>query len=756
MHSDRKRILALSLAVLFCLAGMAALSASSTETEVSVPVQSLLTASGGGNRHISVFSDDPVTPLFTDTDGFELAAETEALQLWLDRTKHTVRVLDRTGGYLWGTLPAESAEGLSKTWHSYGSALAALEYYTADGVEKRSGMAGNTEAVYRLIDNGFECDVTFSEPGISFTLVVTLENNRLSFSLLQESLREDNPEYLLKSVSFLPYLGAVYSDSTEGYLLIPDGSGALIRFAAPVNYTSAYQKKVYGPDLSIETVGVAADLQVFRPNDYLVEEAQVLLPVYGIVHGARQNGVLAVIDSGDEYATLTASPAMPSNPYNRASFRFDYRQKYVKNINRKEGAGANVPQEARNVLSPAQSFYFLSGDAAHYDGMAVFIRERLREQGKLPDAAPEAGSELSLRLEVLGGDKKNLFMDRSAQVFTTFAQAAEMAETLQASGIHSLELVLRCYTRGNEAGTALLPQLGSTSDLAVLEHTLQSGGGSLRLYLNPVEARSDQINLRTEAANNLSGLTISLLRRNNAVMYPETYFYRPNEMQKRLDAALSRDYAGVDTLFALDGLPNRLSGDYSTGREQTRTQVLALTLSALEAFGSSAMVTPNLYAWPYLSAFYDTPLVNSQLLYESDSVPFLPMVLSGSVELFGETINTGTPSRELLLRHIEYGLSPSFIATACDSMTLYKTAQEDYYSASFSDWEPAIVEVWAGISSALSPVRRQSILRHEAVAPGVACVTYSGGARLYVNYTDSIYIADDAEIAPMSWGYGRR
>ena len=80
----------------------------------------------------------------------------------------------------------------------------------------------------------------FREQGISFQVRVLWEDDRISMELVEGSLAEkcNDSGYSLKSMTFLPFLGSSYSDSVDGYILIPDGSGALICYRQPANYSS--------------------------------------------------------------------------------------------------------------------------------------------------------------------------------------------------------------------------------------------------------------------------------------------------------------------------------------------------------------------------------------------------------------------------------------------------------------------------------------------------------------------------------------
>jgi hypothetical protein len=461
------------------------------------------------NRHVHPFNGQTVDGVFADTEGFSKVAQSDGAELWLNEAFGTVRIKNLKTGYIWGALPAEAnAEGLNKTWTSYGNSIAAIECYDEAGVERRYGLSESAQTTFTMTDGGFICHANFSELGISFDTRVALQENKLTFSIPEESITEgtDGKTFTLKSVSFLPYLGAVYGDTMDGYLLIPDGPGALIRFRKPANYSSTYDKKIYGFDLGIESLAVPSDIKAFRPNDYAVDERQIVMPVYGIVHGAGQNGLLMVVEDGDLYASITATPAISNNPYNRVTARFEYRQKYSKNINRKEGAGVFTPQEHRNELSPSLSVYILDGNSAHYDGMAVLYRERLQNEGILTSVEPQ--SSIPLRLEVLGADKKRQFFKTSTEIFTDVDRAEAIVSSLAADGVTNLSLVYRCFSKNNEAGQPILNCVGTAAGFAGLADRLNAQGGRFSLYLDPLSANADQITLRTEAANTLSNMVI--------------------------------------------------------------------------------------------------------------------------------------------------------------------------------------------------------------------------------------------------------
>ena len=699
------------------------------------------------NRQIHPCGSEPVESRF-DLEGFEKAAESAQLELWLNRQYGALRVVNRESGYIWGCLPLEEAEGLNSTWNCYGNSLAAIECFDKSGGESRLSIGKDGEASYELTENGLLCHMSFGEVGIELSVAVELEGARLSLSVVDGSVREglledDDKGYMLKSVTFLPFLGASYGADIDGYMLIPDGTGALIRFLEPANYVSTYAARIYGPDAGVENYS-------YGGYEYIKEENQAFMPIYGVVHGAGQNGFLAVVESGAEYASILATPALTNNPYNWAAARFEYRQKYMMNINRKEGSGALMPQPDMNQVRPRVSFYFTEGEEADYGAMAVMYRELLVERGELSYLEPGEAGEIPLQLEVLGADKKKGFLFNSTAVFTSFAEAGEMAEALRGDGVDELLMVYRCYTMNNEAGAKLLGRLGSADELAALSVQLESGGGELLLYLDPLTANEDQITPRTEAANNLSSMEIKWLNSLDVygAMYDTTYVYRLSRAGRAVDSAVSRGYGAG---FALDQLSFRLYSDFASGKELTRPESLekARELAGkLAGGGKLTMYKPNQYLWSGTGRVLGLPAVSSQLLYESDTVPFLQIVLSGCAQMFSEPLNMTSCSGEKLLRLVEYGMAPAFVAAYCESDELMDTAQSAYASASFEGWRETMAEAYETVASALEGVWGHSITEHRCLETGLIRVSYDNGVRIYVNYTDEARTADGLRVEP--------
>ncbi len=685
------------------------------------------------NRYVRPDGEIQSVHGFLDIEGFSLVANTAQAELWLSEAYHTIRLVDRSSGYVWGAIPLENARNLNTSWKSYGGSLVSIECYDNRNTERRYGLLGNAEVDYSLLHNGFSFVAEYADLGISFSGRVTLTDNKLTLELDENSVQE-TADYRLKSLVFLPYFGSVFEDEVEGWFLLPDGPGALMRFQKPASYIAGFDRKVYGPDLAIDQLGEAQSLNANRPDDYVIPTTSVLMPVYGIAHGIRQNGLLSIIEGGQQYASIVATPAGLGNTrYNSIMVRFEYRQKFGQ-VTSRSGSSTLMPQEQMNVFTPKQSFYVLSGPESSYDQMAVYYRNLLAKEEIIGSTSSDA---MSLRLETLGADVKQTALWKRWQVFTTMQDIADMVAELQSDGIDRISVVLKNYTKGNKPGKFLNANVGSESELLRLEEMLQASGGHLALYLDPLSANGDQINLRLQAAHNMSRRPIQIVRNNWDVMYPATYFYRMDAVVENIQGHQSH-FSTFD--LAVDQLGGRLFGDFTSDHENTRTDNMVRFVSLVEGLSQGrklALYTPNQLMWPFATSFYDVPLVNGQYLYETDTVPFLPIVLKGSLALYGPPLNTTFFGQNRILRMIEYGTYPSFIVTQAESRELTDTPLEDLYSTAFADWSDYIVDTYLYMEEALQHVEGQKIVSHQAINLGQVMVEYENGIIILINYMES-------------------
>ena len=73
-------------------------------------------------------------------------------------------------------------------------------------------------------------------------------------------------------------------------------------------------------------------------------------------------------------------------------------------------------------------------------------------------------------------------------------------------------------------------------------------------------------------------------------------------------------------------------------------------------------------------------MFTSQYLIQTDTVPFLQIVLSGSMEVYATYANFSFYTETDILRMIDYNVYPSFILTHDPSYELISTNSSNFYS----------------------------------------------------------------------------
>lgn len=151
----------------------------------------------------------------------------------------------------------------------------------------------------QTIPGGFKLAYEFPVTGFTIPVQVTVDQDYVETKIIQEGVKETKMG--LVWVRPYPFLGAEYTDGQDGYLFIPDGAGALVRFKDnQLNVNKIYDELTYGQDIAFPGINNNRN--------------KVMMPVFGMKSGSK--GFLAVVHDGDEYADVVAAPAGVLSNYN--------------------------------------------------------------------------------------------------------------------------------------------------------------------------------------------------------------------------------------------------------------------------------------------------------------------------------------------------------------------------------------------------------------------------------------------------------
>ena len=161
--------------------------------------------------------------------------------------------------------------------------------------------------------------------------------------------------------------------------------------------------------------------------------------------------------------------------------------------------------------------------------------------------------------------------------------------------------------------------------------------------------------------------------------------------------------------LALDGASKVLVSTYSSdGVETTVSDAIKLYQNSLQKMKKNGttlnLVAPNKYLWKYTDRYLQSPVGTSQYVYETDTVPFLQMVLNGTMEVYAPYANFSFYAQTDMLRMIDYNISPSFVLTQKPSYLLGSTTSSDYYSTEFGQYEELVNTIYNTVNTPLSQV----------------------------------------------------
>ncbi|GAB4577540.1 MAG: DUF5696 domain-containing protein [Anaerolineales bacterium] len=671
----------------------------------------------------------------TIPETFELVGENDTFQLYANRTTLAFKVVDKRSGYIWHSNLDEKGDEdrLNRTWTAFAQSGISIDYLDPKAVNERASISNSDPVIaFQPLEQGFAATVTFPAPSITLLVRVTLEPTGVLVEIPFEAIRQDNPDFKLGLMYVYPFFGATRGDSIPGYMFIPDGSGSLIRFTAETKATNMMYARYYGKDLGMLAV-LPWDPTINRPFN-------LSIPVIGMVHEEKKNAYLAIVEKGAPYGEVHAHPAGIITNFNFLYNAFVYNESYFQATNR-SGAGVTTLQPETNRFDVVIHYRFLTGEESDYVGMANSYQQYLVEKGVLQKMSP-ANEDIGIRLEFLGGDKeKILFWYRSIPMTTV----SQMDEILNDLDVKNPEVI---YYGWQPLGASSMPpktlklerKLGKVSELRALVESILAEGGQFSLYLDPQAALLDEkgYSPRYDLAMSITNLNLMGYNRNKA-----NYYLNLDALTERYTALSTDVFSETGAGLALDGIGSMLYSDFKRNHFLNREDAIHSYQALIEANeGRTAFYKPNDYMFKDVSAYYDMPLGNSGYIYVTDIVPFLQIVLAGYVPCYGPALNFSSNLQDDLLRHVDFGVYPSYFLTHDITAKILNTASNWIFTSSYDQWGEEIEQTYAWLNSLLGPVKGQRIVSREVLGEGVFATTYENGKQIIVNYSDADYSAE--------------
>ncbi len=677
---------------------------------------------------------------------FRTVAENSLLILKTDSNTGHFVVQHRGNGTVWHSFPDPDHwpnEKVQGTWRN--NLKSPVMYETVDlkrrGDKLRAGNIiedGGEIAAFSSIPNGFQYTLSIPSRELEIPVQVVLTDDGVETRILSDGIKEG--KLALVKLRLYPFMGAAHSVGQDGYMLIPDGTGGLIRFKQNREQSNySYAERTYGLDWPF------AHNTMRGPGRMTVNH-----PIIGIKSGDRS--VLAIAHGGAEYTEMIASPSETFSKYNFISVQQMYRAPFFQPTSGTRRTADGKPQgytaynKDRFGETRTTSYKLLAGSKSDYVGMAEKYREHLIKVYGLQKLKPSK-KDIPFFVEIMGGDREKGFLSDRYVPATSMTQAKSMVERLKQLGVSNMFITIRGWQSGGFSTLGgLFPvekQLGGNEGMKAFAEYARAQGFPvfLHAYYGWRNVSGDGFNARNHAMVDLGGQALTYESRSTGGK--ETQI-SPRWMAEVIENDLPKyKELGVSGI-SFDSLGKYLNSDFNKKYTLNRTEALSLHQDLLrktrETLGAVQADDIQAYALPHTDNIVDMAMDFSYDLFTDEIVPFAPIALHGLVSYTGRPVNDTFQYKEELLRLVEFGGNPTFIFSHADAKTMSKTYWANYYfNMTFEDWAETAAAEYARINKALHNVQDVFISGHRTIAPKVKETTYANGKRVIVNYNTERY-----------------
>lgn len=559
--------------------------------------------------------------------------------------------------------------------------------------------------------------------------------------------------YPITNIKVLEYFGAA-GIQDEGYMLVPDGAGAIINFNNQKKTMPAYVGKVYGDDYSIEKV------------EQIGNTEQVYFPVYGMKY--KDRAFIGIIEKGDAVGSIQADISGKVNSYNNVYCDFNVTPNQKMRMPAKSGDAIISIYQNRTIEEDLQIRYkFIGKTDVSYVEMAKAYREYLLDkkmlQKKEVDEAPFV-------VEYIGAiDRQKHILGipiRGLEPLTTYDQAKEITSQLLDNNISNL--YMRYTGMANGGIYHSIPKqiefercLGGKKDFKALQafseeneitiypefdtqyvhdNTLTDGFFS---YMDSSRLITKQMSKKSPY--NSATYLPDPIKKKSSVASPAMAL----EISESLGETLEKnDFTGV----SVSHLGKEVNSDFNekeTVDRQQSVEVSRKQLNNLKEKNLDIMVSgANQYSLPYAGIITDVPNESNGYNLLDDSIPFMQIVLHGYVPYTSTPLNLARDYKHMLLKNIEVGAGLYYTWSYANSAATKDTDYSKYYATCYEGWIDEAIETYHEINKILGDTYNQEIIGHEQIRENVYKVTYEKGTKVLVNYTEEVVNVEDIQIQP--------
>jgi hypothetical protein len=603
--------------------------------------------------------------------------------------------------------------------------FAAIGYTTEDYYADQAA-AGEGEAAETPI---FNVSMIYELDGPDFKVSVPLEEIEYRY------------DYPVLSIVVLPYFGAGGTED-NGYMFVPDASGAVINFNNGKQNQLPYVNSVYGHDYALKREAVVSD-------------NAAPFPVFGVNH--NEGAFICVVEDGAENTMFEADVSGRVNSFNSVNSRYTVRKWDDVDISK-----ANVYAKVidREPLTGVFSQRYIFTEGTDYTSLAIAYRDYLT--GKYPSLTRSEESGLPAVLGLIGA------IDRGTNIMgfpvirpyalTTYEEAAGIITDYKNSGMDNLRVNYAGWFNGGVVHDAplninLISGLGNKKSFGNLITAAESAGAEL--FMEADFTFISNLNLFNGFGVNRD--SAKRLSRELVELYPysfvwfgeldigsysdryEYYLATPDYTAKAIDGFYKDLNALGGKNVSFNSIGRSVNSDLNVKKQVTSREAAVrhqAKLQELRDQGAELMVHGGfVYTVPYVDFIVDMELESKNFNIIDESIPFYQIALHGFVPYTGAPLNLAADFDRSVLKAVETGAGLQFMFMSATGEELQDTNYTRYFGSDISRWGSRPVELYGRLNGQLGHTVNLHITGHGKLAPQVYLTEYEDGTKVVVNYT---------------------
>ena len=590
---------------------------------------------------------------------------------------------------------------------------------------------------------------------------VTLDQDDFVVRIPTYEIENRNDDFELQNIIVLPSFGLVSATmASEGYILVPDGAGALFKLNSFNDKYPEYTRPIYN--------------NTYYNTLYQIPEypEDIYMPVFGMMYENEKNqmhGFLGIIEEGAYTAYINARLGSLNIdtgglPYNKVFVSFDATQ-----YSRVKVFGPYSTNDARYLATTGMinmDFilrYKLMPEDASYFNMAMEYRDYLIEKYNL---SVKYDNKPKLFVEVIGAlSIKDRFLGIPYDKIVSMTTYSELMDILKdMEGINKVISYYGAYNGGinsqmmNKA--RLVKENGTRQELELIKDFVESSGDELfvGVDLTKVYKKGNGFNRRTHAIRGFDGKPVQVMGYNPATgifdMQSNSYFIINPKYFNDIIKGFARSVSEFDNVTINDmGYMYYASYKQSEIIDPVESNIILQdSLARLAQEKTLAINNPNIDRMIYGKYAVNISRESSDYGTMYCSVPFRQLVMNGLVEYTTLNVNMSKDSsRYYILQALELGSYPKFTISAKSDDILKNTGFSYYFSTQYGRLRNTIHKVYEEYMAGYEKIKSKEITGHRMLAENVFETRYASGATVIVNYNKYPVNIDETEIEALGY-----